>query len=1231
MHQQASSAAPLAQLLHRKAAGNPFFTTEFLKSVANAHLLYFDAASGTWKWDIEKIEAQSIADNVVELVSRNITKLTHETQHVLKMAACVGNPFDPDTLAIVCEKPVSKILNCINAGVAEDLVLPLENRRKSVGPAISARDAQPIPKFKFAHDKIQQAAYRLIPDSEKPVLHYRAGRLLLDTVPRSDVRARIFEITDHFNAGADLARSASQRLELARLNLMAGKEAKNAAAFDLTYKYFKAGLCALEPDSWAEHYDLALELHVEGAEAAYLCTAFDEMERLCDTVLRNAGSLLDKVKAHEVMIQSSIAQSKMLDALERALKVLALLGVHIPGKPTNVHTVLELIRTKRLLAGKKIEALANLPKMTNPVYRAAIRIITSVAKAAYVARPELAPLLVFRGMMLTLKYGGSPESAFFYASYGVFLCSIFGDIDSGHRFGELALRISDRLDSGRLKTRTLMAVNFFIKPWKERYQNLLDLFERVYDCGIESGNLEDAALTAYIRCSCAYRTGMDLTALDDMMTSCCEAIRRLKQESALRLLVVFHQAVLNLMGRANDPCRLIGDVYDEEKMLPIHRHANDRSAICVTHLNKLVLCYLFEDYDQALANADLTETYLDGIRGTPGIPVFHLYDSLVRLALCNSSPVFQRMRFLLKVALNQRKMRKWSRHGPMNHLHKYMLVEAERMRVLGKYSSAEQLYDRSIKFAKEYEYINEEALAYELAGNHFLAQGRTGVARAYLSDACYCYKRWGAETKVERLKAKHDLLAAEPSGTGATARESGSSMTTVTTGGEEDMDLAWVLRASQALSGEIVQEKLLSKLMTSVIESAGAQKGLLIQETGGKLLVTAEAQVDRDESSVLRSLPMEDCPDLSPAIVHYTARTKENVVLNNACEEGKFTNDPYVRSKRPRSILCTPLIHQGKLSAVLYLENNLAAGTFTPNRLELLQILCSQAAISLENALLYERMEQIVAERTAELLKTNAKLNKQIAETAQAQQAFLKAKLSAEAANRAKSDFLANMSHELRTPLNAIIGFAEMLEDQVFGKLSAKQLTHAGHIVRSGRHLLDLINDVLDLAKVEAGKVKLRRSNVHIHTLLLNCTSMIKERALKHGIRLDVHVMDELHDAMVLADETKLKQVIFNLLSNAAKFTPDGGSIELTAEKQGKDLIIGIIDSGIGLKSEDSERIFYTFEQAHSSKQVREKGTGLGLTLSRRLVELHGGRIWVESDGLGKGCTFRFSIPFRTD
>lgn len=1229
VHDEQSSVAPLATLVYQKTAGNPYFTIEFLRSICDANLLDFDAQAGTWRWDLERIKAQSITDNLVDLMSGKIKRLTEDTQYVLKLAACIGNRFDLKTLTIVSNRPVRDVFQCVSATVSEGLVLPLDHGWKSADPDLVEQAEDATVEFKFVHDKIQQAAYQLISDSDRPMIHQDAGQRLLHGVSPEERVTRAFEIVNHLNAGAGLLSEPSDRFELARLNLFAGKRAKDSAAFQAAYEYLIAGLNALAPQSWHTHYDLSLELHVEAAEAAYLCTAFDVMEELSGEVLENAKSLLDKVRVYEVMIRASIAQSKMVDAIKTARVVLAMLGIRLPEKPTKLAAILALARSKLLMSGRQIETLKNLPDMTDPTALAAIRIISSVAKAAYVAQPELVPIMVFQSLRLCVKRGNPPEAAFMYATYGMVLCGHVGDVDSGYQFGELARRLSDRLAEGKLKTRTGMSVHFFIKPWKEHYRNLISVFQDLYRSGLDTGNLEDAALIAYIYCTCAYRTGMELSVLDTEMATYGDAIRKLKQESALGLLSVFHQSVLNLMGKSNDPCVLTGNVYDEAQMLPVHEQAEDRSVIGAVYLNKLVLNYLFEHYEEALELAGLCENYLDGLRGTPAVPIFHFYDSLVRLSSYDAAPGSTKRAILKRVARNQRKMKKWARHGPMNHLHKYLLVQAERFRVLGKNTAAEEHYERCIELAKEHEYINEQALANELTARFYLARGRINVAKAYMSDACYCYERWGATGKADHLKATYDFVLEEPSKSRSTIKDRKSTIPSVTAGIDDELDLAWVVRASQAISGEIVLEKVLSRLMTTVIESAGAQRGLLIQETEGGLQVTAKAAIDQGNQSVLQSIPIEECDELSPAIVNYVARTKESVVLNDAAFEGTFTTDPYVLQEKPRSILCTPLVHQGKLSAILYLENNLVAGTFTPNRLELLQVLCSQAAISLEIAQLYDHMEQLVAARTAELQQSNVELNKQIAEKELAEQGFLKATHAAEAANRAKSEFLANMSHELRTPLNAIIGFSELLEDQMFGELNSKQLKYTGHIQRSGRHLLELINEILDLAKVEAGKMHLNVTPIRIRPILETCVSMSVKESEKHGIQLRLQTPDDLRDAEVHADETKLRQIVFNLVSNAIKFTPDGGRVEVRAYRDGDELSVSVADTGIGLDPNDHERVFYAFEQVHQAEQGRDHGTGLGLALTRRLVDLHGGRIWVESEGLGKGCTFRFVIPFR--
>lgn len=234
----------------------------------------------------------------------------------------------------------------------------------------------------------------------------------------------------------------------------------------------------------------------------------------------------------------------------------------------------------------------------------------------------------------------------------------------------------------------------------------------------------------------------------------------------------------------------------------------------------------------------------------------------------------------------------------------------------------------------------------------------------------------------------------------------------------------------------------------------------------------------------------------------------------------------------------------------------------------------------------------------------------------------------AQSENMAKSEFLANMSHELRTPLNAIIGFSEVLQDKTFGDLTDKQEKYVSYVLNSGRHLLELINEILDLSKVESGKIQLHLGPVILRRVLARSIMMVREKAKKHRISLHLGIDETLQDQAIQADEVKLSQIMFNLISNAAKFTPDGGIVEVTAATDGHYVTVKVADNGVGLSPNDIERIFGAFEQVETSYSRRRRGTGLGLTLTRNLVQLHGGRIRAESKGLGRGSTFTFTIPY---
>jgi predicted ATPase/signal transduction histidine kinase len=1220
------SSGPLAGLVFQKAAGNPFFTREFLKAVYEDKLLTFDVVEGRWRWDLGRIESQAITDNVVELMATKILRLSAEVQELLKLAACIGHRFDLETLCTVYGGPQLHTLEVLKPAISEGLVIPLGEDWKLIDLGIGS-DGPIVAEFKFAHDRIQQGAYYLIAEDDLPTLHQRIGETLLRHPSSYKQEKELFAIVNHLNLVPAMRYSPEERYQLVALNLRAGKKATMSAAYEPALHYLKAGIQLLEPESWGTHYQLALKLHVEAAVAAYLCTDFEGMEDFCATVLQQGKTLLDRVQVYEVKIQGLIAQYRMLAAVKTAQEALELLSVPIPENPGKLKILWDLIRTKWALAGKNVEKLADLPVMTDEHGLAAIRIMSSVAKAAYTVLPKLIPFLGMRAINLSLRHGNAVESAVAYASYGVLLVGFLGDIDGGYRFGRLALKLAQRFDNERLKSRIVILFSFFIRHWKEHYRELLKPLKDVYQRSLETGNPEDAGHSAYMYCTCLFRIGEGLALTDQEMDYYCDAMRMLKQESSLRLLLVFRQTVQNLQGKTANPVRLEGESYVEDEMLPLSRAAADRSALCVVYLNKLLLNYLFGEWNAAVECSDQAALYLDGVRGTQGMAVFYFYDSLARLAACGSDCQYSRRAVLRRVKSNQKKMRNWAQHAPMNFLHKYMLVEAERLRVAGKDGDAAEWYDRSIALAKAHEYIQEEGIANELAAKFYLARGKTTVARAYLLEARYCFERWGATAKVRDVEERFRQLLGLPLVTRPPIQEGQSTMSTVTSSSEEGLDLAWVMKSSHAISSEIVLANLLEKWMKIVLANAGAQKGFLILESGGKLVIEAEGSVDPETIRVLQSIPVEGCTDLSPAVINYAARTMESVVLNHATEQGEFTNDPYVLETEPKSILSVPLIHQGKLTGILYLENNLVTGAFTARRLEMLKLLSSQAAISLENARLYERMEQLVAERTAALKESNEELTKQIKEKEAAQVAWYEAKTAAETANRAKSEFLANMSHELRTPLNAIIGFSEILTDELFGDLNERQVRYVGYVLESGRHLLRIINDILDLSKIESGKMGLQLSPVNLRAVLNDSLIVVQEKALQRGLTISLGISEDLEDTEFEADELKLKQVLFNLLSNATKFTPSGGAIFLEASRGSGEVIITVSDTGAGIDAKDQERIFREFEQVDSSYSRHAEGTGLGLALARRLVQLHGGRIWVASPGSGKGSSFAFSIP----
>ncbi|GAA6616912.1 hypothetical protein NUACC26_027200 [Scytonema sp. NUACC26] len=976
LHSDISTVKPFAELVLRKTDGNPFFVNEFLKTLYLENLIAFNynaltatqlpnltGVQGTapviptfWHWDLVQIEAKGITDNVVELMIDKLKKLPAPTQQVLRLAACVGADFDLTTLSVIGEKPKSEIFQDLVAAVHLRVILP----------ASELDEELLIQDFKFLHDRVQQAAYALIDDSKKQVVHLQIGRLLLQNCQPENLLDKIFKIVDHLNLGVmETPHNLSQKEldDIAKLNLIAGHKAKTATAYNAAVKYFKSGRSLLDFDGWRTNYGLTLALYESAAEVEYLCGNFTGMEQLASVIHYNAKTVFDEVKVYDVKIQAAASQGNLKQAIKIGLMVLEGLGVRLPEEPSPLDIQRELEKTSSLLAFQEITDLIHLREMTQAEPLAAMRILSSITSLTFIAAPNLFLLVSLSEVNLSIQYGNATLSPHGYVVYGIILCGIIGNIEAGYKFGRLALNLTKQLNSQEVKAKIYTTFCASVMHWQEHLKESVPILLESYQSAVETGSFEYVGYCGFHISEHLYFIGRELTGLEQEIAIYSQVIDRVRRESPLNWIAILWQSVLNLLGRAENPNCLIGVAYNEERSLSRAIEVNDRSEILFYYLNKLILTYLFGNYHHAVNNGIMAEQYLDGAIARVAVAIFYFYDSLAHLGAFVEASTPQKEVWMNRISLNQDKMQKWATYAPMNFQHKYDLVEAEKARVLEKILEAEELYERAIQGARDNEYLQEEALAYELAAKFYLARGRTKIARAYMIEAHYCYKCWGAKAKVVDLEAKYPELLAQLPSASRTLHSYVADQCS-----KEALDLATVMKASLAISGEMELQKLLSSLMKILIENAGAQTGCLILrsvnplEPEGEWAIEASGEIDIKMGGkalatiVLQSIPIKN--NLPVSIINYVVRTRESLVLNNATQEGHFTRDPYVQSHQPQSILCTPLINQGQLSGIVYLENNLTTGAFSADRLQVIQLLSGQAAISITNAKLYAEVTE---------------------------------------------------------------------------------------------------------------------------------------------------------------------------------------------------------------------------------------------------------------------------------
>ena len=988
-------AMPLAEMVYRKTYGNPFFLNQLLKSLHNDKLIFLDsdhlhgkALGKIWKWDLKKIQSVGITDNVIDLILRKINQLDISTQNVLSLAACIGGQFNLEILSAVNDKPLADTFNCLCLAIQSGLIMPLDDEfnnsllwddgelsleTSDSDLALKLPDLSSI-EYSFLHDRVQQAAYALITDHNQRANHYKIGNLLAQKRQEQEIEENIFEIVNQLNLGAEFSTSYSERLQLSQFNLMAGEKAKLSAAYKLSLKYLRASLEKIEVDAWKNQYQLTLERYLKNIEAELLNAHFKKADELSTIALENARTSLDKLKVHEIEIQSLLSQYRFQEALDNAIPLLEEFGILNPQKKVRPSILVGNLRRQLTLKKISIEDLSKLPRMEEPCKIAILRLTLTVISALYALKPDLLPMVIFAMVKLCIKYGNSYLSPGVYVWAASYICGALGDVNSGMKFCQVSLELLETFNSQALKTKVQYLVPATVTHWKKHLKETVEPLQEAFYTGIETGDIEWASYASNNYCLHILFSGYDLQHVNDRYHNNLQIITKFQQSFSILYTKISREIIWSLMGENRSNDHDFDDPLDWKTTIEtLHRnHDGDTLALC--HLTQSIINYFLKDYSSAFENSLEGEKYESHSMGIVVIPQANFYSSLSILAYYYESNDVQDKTLLDIVLRNQRKMAGWLKHAPMNFQNKYDLVEAECAKVLGHNWKAEKLYDKAIQAAKKNGYLHEEALSYERAAEFYLILNRDEIGQIYLKNAYHCYSRWGAAQKVKQLEEEYPEYLV-----GVTAKRISteiSATVSTTTSSRETLDFATVVKATQVISGEIKLENLLRSLIKIVIENAGAQKGFLILHHNDQWVIEAQGSVNGNHITILESVPIDTVdpnslvPILPTTIINYVARTQEHIVLDKAVHEGDFINDPYIISAQSKSVLCVPLLNQGQLKGIVYLENNLTTAAFTSNRVELLNILSAQAAISIDNSRLYQTLEQRVEERTQELSQT---------------------------------------------------------------------------------------------------------------------------------------------------------------------------------------------------------------------------------------------------------------------
>jgi len=896
------SVQPLSQLVHEKTGGNPFFTLQFIAMLSEGRLIEFDSVRGRWAWNMPGIRARNFTDNLADLMVDRLGRLSPATRDALEVLACLGSSAP----AWMLGAPPAMLAEAVEAGL------------------VVYRDGT----WSFLHDRIQEASYELIPEGERARTHLNIGRALLARTPAQKRDEFIFEIVGQLDRGAALVTSPEERLEIAALDLAAGRRARSTAAYVSALGYLTRAAALLSDDRWESSYPLAFSIELARAECEYLSGLPDRAEERLAQLSRRARDLLDL--AAVVCAQTNLLTMTNRDqsAMETCLDYLRRAGIAWPLRPTDDDVTRELERLWSDVGTPSIESFLDLPRMSDANCRATMDVLAGLLGPAYSLSPNLLVLAVLHMTRLSVERGNADASAIAYAFLGgMILGPRFGRHREGFGFAQLGVDLVEKRGFDRFRSRVLVVFAVSVVPWIRHLGESRVICERAFRACLDAGDVAYAAYSAFVAVITRLEAGDPLEDVQRDAEKALDFARRAR----FAVVAEYVETQLALIRTLRGLTPKFGFFEDEsEGEGRFEQHPGERVRVAQRpawyFIAKLQARFHAGEIADARAAASKARDLLWAIPERFELAEYHFYSALAHAAARDG---------LDTIREHHARLARWAEDCPENFGCRGAAVAAEIARLEGRELEAERLYEKAIGLAREQRFVHIEAIGNELAARFHFERGFPTIANAYLRAARSCHLRWGALGKVAQLDERHPGIEErifEPL---------------------EQLDLATVLKASQALSGEILLERLIEKLMVSAIEHAGAERALLILMRDDEPRIEAEARLNRDRLAVDLRQAAVASGELPESLLRYVIRTHQSVILEDASAPSPFSADRYIANRRSRSVLCLPLLKQASLKGVLYLENNLSPRVFTPARMEVLELLASQAAISLENARLY--------------------------------------------------------------------------------------------------------------------------------------------------------------------------------------------------------------------------------------------------------------------------------------